>query len=232
MEIKVIASGSKGNCYQISDGETTLLLECGIPVKDIQVSIGFNLTRVRGCFISHSHQDHCKAAKGIVEKGVDVYAPQQVFDKQNLSGHRCHPIDNMKEIGINNFTIKPFECQHDVINYGYQIDSYVTNERLLFFTDSYFVKYKFRDLNYIIAECNYDIKTLNENVAAGILPEALKRRLLTSHMSLEHFIDFLKANDLSKVKQIYLAHMSDNNSRTEEYKKEIQKQTGTEVYIC
>ena len=41
MEIKVIASGSSGNAYTISDGATTLLLDAGVPLREIQVGTGF-----------------------------------------------------------------------------------------------------------------------------------------------------------------------------------------------
>lgn len=36
MEIKPIASSSKGNAYLISDFQTTVLIECGIPLKELK----------------------------------------------------------------------------------------------------------------------------------------------------------------------------------------------------
>ena len=36
IKIKSIASSSKGNLYYITDGETPLLLEAGIPIKKIK----------------------------------------------------------------------------------------------------------------------------------------------------------------------------------------------------
>lgn len=44
MDIKVLGSGSKGNCYLIDDGSTSLLLECGIPIKRIREGLGFRLS--------------------------------------------------------------------------------------------------------------------------------------------------------------------------------------------
>ena len=55
IKIKSIASSSKGNLYYITDGETPLLLEAGIPIKKIKEGINFRLSGVRGCLISHAH---------------------------------------------------------------------------------------------------------------------------------------------------------------------------------
>ena len=83
-----------------------------------------------------------------------------------------------------------------------------------------------------MGECNYSTEAVQYSVQNGYIPAALVPRLIKSHMSLEHFIDLLKANDLSNVKQIYLLHLSNNNSNAEQFKEEVQKLTGTEVYVC
>jgi phosphoribosyl 1,2-cyclic phosphodiesterase len=55
IEFTPYASGSRGNCYRITDGRTPLLLECGIPYKEIQKGCGFGLSEIRACLISHEH---------------------------------------------------------------------------------------------------------------------------------------------------------------------------------
>jgi phosphoribosyl 1,2-cyclic phosphodiesterase len=55
MIIKSIASGSSGNCYKISDGKTSLLLECGIPIKKIKLGCDFDLSDILGCLVTHEH---------------------------------------------------------------------------------------------------------------------------------------------------------------------------------
>ena len=48
-------------------------------------------------------------------------------------------------------------------------------------------------------------------------------RTMKSHMSLENLIEFLKVNDLSKVRELHLLHLSDDNSDIEIIKEEIKK---------
>ena len=57
-------------------------------------------------------------------------------------------------------------------------------------------------------------------------------RLFRSHMSLEHLKDMLNANDLSNLQQIFLLHLSNNNSDEQQMKTEIERLTGVEVYVC
>ena len=51
-------------------------------------------------------------------------------------------------------------------------------------------------------------------------------------MSIDTLLDLLRSNDMTKVRQIYLLHLSDNNSDAEAFKKMVQQETGAEVYIA
>ncbi|MDD3230497.1 MAG: MBL fold metallo-hydrolase [Oscillospiraceae bacterium] len=233
MEIKVLASGSSGNAYRISDGQTTLLLDAGIPLKAIQVGCQFRVTQINGCFVSHAHGDHSKAAKELAKLGVDIYTSQGTIDACGLTGHRVHAVKALEELTIGTFKALPFDVQHDAPEpLGFLFTSTETGEKLLYFTDTYYIKYKFQGLTHIMAECNYDTETLQRSIDAGYIPLELVPRLMKSHMSLEHFLDVLKVNDLRKVRQIYLLHLSNNNSDEKLFKEEVQKLTGTEVYVC
>lgn len=233
MEIRVLASGSSGNAYRISDGKTTILLDAGIPIKAIQVGCQFRVSQINGCFISHSHNDHSKAAKELAKLGVDIYTSEGTIGACGLTGHRVHGIKALEELEVGTFKVLPFDVQHDAPEpLGFLFTSTETGEKLLYFTDTYYIKYRFQGLTHIMAECNYDKETLQRSVDAGYVPIELVPRLMKSHMSLEHFIDMLKANDLREVRQIYLLHLSNNNSDEKKFKEEVQKLTGTEVYVC
>lgn len=226
IKIDVYASGSKGNCYRISDGETDLLLECGISARDILKSIDFGVSLIEGCLISHEHGDHSKGVKDMLRLGFEVYASSGTFGALGVSGRHCHPVQAGKTFRIGTFDVFPFETEHDAAEpLGFVITSRVTRERVLFFTDTYYVKYVFKNIDIIMGECNYSLKTLRDD-----LPKNRRERLFESHMSLEHFLELL--GSYPKVKKIYLLHLSDDNSDAEMFRREVARKTGAEVHIC
>ena len=233
MEIKPIASGSTGNAYWISDGETPVLLDAGIPLKAIQIGCGFRVRELKGCFITHCHGDHSKAAKDLLRYGVDVYTGQGTIDACHLAGHRLHVTRPLEQLAVGTFCVLPFDVEHDAPDsQGFLLTSTTTGEKLLYFTDTYYLKYKFSGITHILGECNYTRETVRENLEEGTLPTVRAARLMHSHMSLQHLEEFLKANNLSRLQQIYLLHLSAENSNEAEMKREIQRLTGAEVYVC
>jgi len=149
-----------------------------------------------------------------------------------LSGHRVKIIEPMKSIQVGTWAVLPFETQHDCPGaVGFLLVNSL-NERLLFATDTYYIKYKFVGLNIIAVECNYALDILNANIKAGAVPDAMKNRLLQSHFSLGNVKEFLKANDLSLVTEIHLLHLSGDNSDASRFKREIQELTGKVVYVA
>lgn len=233
MDIKILASGSSGNAYIIGDGETSLLLDAGIPLKAIQTGSGFSVRQVAGCFITHAHGDHSKAAKELARFGIDVYTSTGTIEACRLSGHRIHAVKALQELSVGTFKILPFDVEHDAPEpLGFLLASTHTGEKLLYFTDTYFVKYRFNRLTHIMAECNYSKEGLERSVREGYVPVERVQRLMKSHMSLERLLDMLRANDLRNVRQIYLLHLSESNSEEDRFRKEVQRLTGAEVYVC
>lgn len=233
IDILPLASGSSGNAYQITDGRTLLLLEAGISYKEIQIGFDFHMSDVAGCLITHEHGDHSKAVKDIIRKGaIDVYASQGTITKLGIAGYHAKPVRSREQFQLGTWTILPFDVEHDVSEpLGYLLMNR-RGEKILFATDTYYIRYKFRGLTHIMVECNYSLEILNENLQAGRVPAVMKRRLLKSHFSLEHVKDFLRANDLSAVQEIWLLHLSDNNSDAKRFKREIEELTGKMVFIA
>ena len=222
MEIKPIASSSKGNAYLISDFQTTVLIECGIPLKELKRKTNFIVPNViDACLISHEHGDHSKSLKDLLNAGVRCYALKEVFEAKEINNHhRAKRIKHLKQIDIGTFKIIPL----DVPCVGFLIYSVVTNEKLLFATDTYMIKYAFHGLDYIMIEANYDIELVEEDTQ--------RKRLIQSHMSIDTTIQYLKSIDLNTVKKIYLMHLSSRHSNEEDFKRRVQAATGKVVEVC
>lgn len=231
IDITTIASGSSGNCYHVTDGSTPLLLECGINFRDIQIALDFKTNNLAGCLVSHEHKDHSKGIKDVIKAGIDVYASRGTIEQEGINHHRLKPIQPKKQFQIGTWTILPFEVEHDAAEpLGFLLQS-ENGGKLLFATDTYYVRYKFRGLTHIMVECNYSMDILEENIENGLVHPAMKKRLIKSHFSLENVKEFLRANDLSKVQEIHLMHLSDTNSDEKRFKNEIQALTGKPVYV-
>ena len=232
IEITPCASGSTGNCYHITDSKTPLLLECGIKYKDIQKGCGFRLSEIKACLISHEHQDHAKAVKEIMRAGIDCYMSQGTAEALGVSGHRVNIIKAKQQFRLGAWAILPFETQHDAVEPLGFLMANQDGEKLLYATDTYFIRHRFQGLTHIMIEANYSLDILRANVEAGSVPATLKNRLLKSHFSLENVKEFLKANDLGKVQEIWLLHLSDGNSDEKRFKREVQELTGRMVFVA
>lgn len=232
IEIVPLASGSRGNCYWLTDGSTPLLLEAGIQFKEIQKQLNFRVSELAGCLISHEHKDHSKAVPDMMKAGVNCYMSQGTVEALDVTGHRLHIIQAKQQFQVGTWAILPFDTQHDAAEpLGFLLANQ-DGEKLLYATDTYYIRYMFKELTHIMVECNYAADILRSNVEAGLIEPALKDRILKSHFSLEHVKDFLRANDLSKVQEIWLLHLSDDNSDADRFKREIQELTGKPVYVA
>lgn len=233
MKLKVIGSSSKGNSYILEADTGSLILDAGVLFRDIQKALNFDLSRVCGCLITHEHRDHAKSIKDVMKAGIDVYAPLRCLSlTEDGKSHRFFPARVGNQFEAGDFIVLPVEAQHDVPCLAFLIVYKPTGEKLLYATDTYFLKNRFKGLNYILLECNYCKDTLNANIEAGYIPLSLKNRLLESHFSLENVKDFLKANDLAKVRKIVLIHLSDSNSDAARMVREITELTGKDVEIA
>jgi phosphoribosyl 1,2-cyclic phosphodiesterase len=229
---KPIESSSSGNAYIVDDGKTKILIECGIRFRKIQKALDFQLSSVDGCLLTHEHEDHSLSVKDVLKSGINVYMSKGTQKELGIRHHRIKNIQARKQFKIKSLTILPFETEHDCAEpLGFLIQS-DDGDKLLFATDTYFIRYKFKGVNIIAVECNYSEEILEQNILEGIVPVELKKRLIQSHFSLENYKDFLMENDLSQVREIWLTHMSNNNADEEKFKKEIQQLTGKLVYIA
>lgn len=234
MKLKVLGSSSSGNCYLIeANNNEKLILDAGVNFKIVQKELNFNFDGIKAVLITHEHMDHLKYATNFALYGIDIYASQGTFRKLNLVGHRFKVIKALQQFEIDNFIVLPFDTQHDATEpLGFLIQHKITGEKLLYATDTYYIKYKFNKLNYLLIECNYNKEIAKENVKNGVINKTRYTRLLESHFSLDNVIKFLKSNDLSYANNIILCHLSDTNSNQSIMQNRIYDETKIETTIA
>lgn len=256
--IKPLASSSRGNAHLLSAGGAPVLLEAGLPFKELRRRIwdaGYGTADLAGCLISHEHGDHARAALDLAAHGVDIYTSRgtagaiarqeqhmirpikgepetimQALPPEYIMHHRVQTITARQEIGIGEWTVLPFETVHDAEEpLGFLIGHRQSREKVVYITDTPYIPVRFKGLTAIMIECNYAGDILEHNTRQH--PE-VKRRVIKNHFGLDQVKDFLRVNDLKWVREIWLIHLSEGSSDAARFKQEIQELTGRPVYIA
>jgi phosphoribosyl 1,2-cyclic phosphodiesterase len=227
MELKILGSSSRGNCYIMETDHDALIIEAGVKLIEVKKAIGFNLSKVEGCLVSHRHNDHAGNALEYANAGIMVLALQDVIAAKGIE-RNYKAIEFGKGYKVGRFKVIPFEVIHDVPCAGYIVD-HPESGKVMFITDTYACKYRFTGLSHILIEANYADDILTENIVEGRVPQAMRQRLLTSHMEIEATKNILITTDLKRVRNIVLIHLSDGNSNERRFVEECKAVTGKKV---
>ena len=109
----------------------------------------------------------------------------------------------MSRFEIGTFSVFPFDIEHDAPEpLGFLITSTVTDETLLYFTDTVYLRYKFKGVTHMMAEANYSLDILRENAENMDGMGARKSRILESHMSIDNLEDMLSERSIKSAADI------------------------------
>ena len=78
LRVAFLGSGSSGNAAAVTDGRTTLLVDCGLSARDLARrlgSVGIDPDSVTNILVTHEHTDHVKGIRVFVARtGATVHA--------------------------------------------------------------------------------------------------------------------------------------------------------------
>ncbi|VDG23696.1 MBL fold metallo-hydrolase [Lactiplantibacillus mudanjiangensis] len=233
IKVTVFGSGSSGNCYLVDDGKSQLMIEAGVAYKKVQQAMNFNFRKIAGLLISHEHGDHSKYIHKFWKlTSIEMYATKGTFKALDVKGGRYCAVTPMRPRTVGSWTVTAFRVQHDAAEpVGFLLENYL-GERLLYVTDTYFVKYRFSNINKMLVEMNYSRDIAMKNEQNGDLNHSLENRLFTSHFEMNDALDFIKTNISSCLEDVTLIHLSDLNSNEELFKRKVQELTGVPVYVA
>ena len=232
MRMTCLGSGSAGNCYLFEASDGVLMVEAGIRFVEVKKALRFKISGIVGCLISHEHKDHSKSLKDVIGCGIRVLALEDVFQSQGIANRAfCKSIEPMHGYKVGGFKVFAFPVAHDVPCVGFVIE-HEEMGKLLFVTDTMMLEYRVPKLNHVMLEANYADDILQYNIDNGIVPFAMRDRLLHSHMELETAKDVIRANDMAEVNEVILIHLSGNNSDSGRFKREICEVSGKPTHIA
>lgn len=230
MTFTSLASSSHGNCYVVQDGETAILVECGISFRRIRQGLGFDLSGIRACLVSHEHQDHAKSVLDLIKSGIEVFASEGTADA--LDCDLITTVADRVQFQVGSLDIVPFATLHDAAEpLGFLIRSRADGERLVFATDTVNLGYRFPNVNLLALEANYDAAIL---ARCERMPEKVRKRVTNSHMEINTLCRYLRTLDLSACRTLYLLHLSNAASSEGNFIDRARKAVPrhVEIIIC
>ena len=219
MFVKTINSGSSGNGYALISGEEILLLECGVPAKEILKAIDYQTAKVSGCLLSHVHGDHSAYIKQYMRYGIKVYTSDEVEDDiETIIGEKTIGLQRMKRQQIGVFSVIPFRVPHGETECdGWLIDS--PDGRTVFITDAEYCPYDFSkmNINYGLIECNY-----SEDYISREEDGAKFSHVLAGHMELQTCKRLIQSINSNSLRSLGLIHLSSGNGNPARFVDEIK----------
>lgn len=232
LKITTVASGSTGNTYVLSVGSDYLVLDAGASFKKLSKTINFNTQNIKGVLITHEHADHSKYINDYLKNGLDVYINEKTKEALSLENHyRLHVFNNYEPFIVSSFKILAYTSVHDAVDpVGFLIQNGAY--RVLYATDTQYIKYKFENITHALIECNYSNELLKQSVIEERVLPFVANRIRKTHMSLETSLKYLNAIDQTALEEIVLIHLSKDNAKGNLFKDEFMKEFGIKVTIA
>ena len=219
MKICSLASGSKGNCLYLETGDTRVLIDVGMSLRETLLRMegcGIDPAGIHAVLVSHEHIDHIRSAGSFSRKfKVPVLASHVVRRKAEkyLSKTQVIEFESGCAFTFRASRIDPFPITHDACDpVGFVIESH--EGRCGSATDlgvvTRLVTEKLRGCRALNLESNHDMDMLMN----GPYPWELKQRIKSrhGHLSNEESLKLLHELAHDGLEALVMAHLSEVNN--------------------
>ena len=221
-KICTMFSGSSGNCTYISSGDDAVLVDAGVSSKQIITALNdrhFDLGKLKGIFITHSHSDHISGLRVLLGKlKLPVFASKETLGHLLLNGviNDNTPYYDIEDNPAfdSNMDVKFFRTSHDCEGSGGYVFTLPGGDRVAVCTDLGYVSDDIRQsllgCKALVIESNHDVGMLQ----TGVYPFETKQRILSNEGHLSNVACATELPNLVKsgTTHIILAHLSKDNN--------------------
>jgi phosphoribosyl 1,2-cyclic phosphodiesterase len=233
-------SGSNGNCYYISNKDEAVLIDAGVPCREMEkrmMRLGLSIKKVKAIFITHEHSDHIGGIHSLSKKyRIPIYITDATVElgKMLLREDLRRSFRAYEPIDIGGLSVIGFPKIHDAadphsfiirgngITVGVFTDIGLACEHVIA---------HFKQCHAAFLESNYDEEMLDR----GKYPIFLKNRIrdgkghLSNRQARQLFVDHRP----SFMTHLFLSHLSRINNSPKIAKETFASVCGaTEIIIA
>jgi len=220
MRIVFLGSGSGGNAVVVTDGATTVLVDCGFSAREVSRRMaiaGLDAKSVSAMLLTHEHSDHIRGVDVFARRtGCTVLATPGTRRAAGLDALRADvgSISPGEHLRLGTLGVLAFRTSHDAaepVGFRFESDS---GERFGLVTDTGVLTPDARDaladVDYLGIESNHDLAMLD----AGPYPHFLKVRIRSDrgHLSNACAADALEALASDRLRRVFGLHRSATNN--------------------
>jgi phosphoribosyl 1,2-cyclic phosphodiesterase len=219
VKICSLASGSKGNCLYLETGDSRVLIDVGMSLRETLLRMegcGIDPVGIHAVLVSHEHIDHIRSAGSFSRKfKVPVFVSHLVHRKAEkyLAKTQVTEFESGCAFAFRGASIDPFPITHDACDpVGFVIES--SEGRCGSATDlgivTRLVTEKLRGCRFLNLESNHDLDMLMN----GPYPWELKQRIKSrhGHLSNEESLELLHELAHGGLEAMVMAHLSEVNN--------------------
>lgn len=220
MRFACLGSGSKGNAWLVQAAGTTVMLDCGIGLRDTLRRLdrlGQPPEDIDAVLLTHEHSDHMRGVAAFSRQyGAQVHLThgcRAMLAAMDELPDRAVVIDSQADFAIGALRIRAYTVPHD----AREPVQYVVGEggrRFGLLTDAGHVtghmEQMLRGCQALALECNHDVEMLMR----GRYPAPLKRRILGRYGHLDNgaAADLLARVGHPDLQHVVAAHLSEENN--------------------
>ena len=213
-----LGSGSRGNCTLVQRGHTTLMIDCGFSLREVQRRLA-RLDLVPGdidaILVTHEHSDHAKGVEGLARTyAIPVYMSHGTFlatKWQRLPNYRL--ISPNQAFTLGEIDIQTVAVPHDsreatqfVFKHADRVLGVLTD---LGSITPHVIEH-YRHCHGLVLEFNH----CPDLLAKGPYPPALQRRVGGNwgHLSNDQAASLLQHVDYDQLQHVVVSHISEKNN--------------------
>jgi len=218
MRFTSLGSGSRGNATLVSQGKTTILVDCGFSARETEKRLqlsGLDASQLTAIVLTHEHADHINGVRVLARKHqLPVYATKGTAsflaeDVQSL----VQPFCSHTRFEIDDIEVQPFPVPHDAREPSQFVFSN-GQYRLGLLTDvgmsTPIIEEALTACDALLLEANHDLELLDNSV----YPDHLKYRVASrqGHLNNVQAAKLLEKIDTSQLQHIVAMHLSEKNN--------------------